>query len=143
MMSKLIHTIETTLLSSEFVQSNYDLEYQSLTDAAYKYVGLFLSDEDDDKLHDLAEEFTSNALNIGEEFVHILYALILKFDWVARYSDHLAYVTLLIFINDTWFLFDAVIIGKLKIEKTKSWKLNRLFIARLLHPHPTPPPPES
>ena len=66
MMSKLIHTIESTLISSQFVQSNYDLEYQSLTDAAYKYVGLFLSDEDDDKLHDLAEEFTSNALNIGE-----------------------------------------------------------------------------
>lgn len=65
MMSKLIHTLESTLVSSTFVQTNYELEYQSLTDAAYKYVGLFLSDADDDKLHDLAEEFTSNALKIG------------------------------------------------------------------------------
>lgn len=65
-MLKLLQTIESTIVSSQNVKSSYDLEYQSLTDAAYKYVGLFLSDADDDKLHDLADEICANAVKIGE-----------------------------------------------------------------------------
>lgn len=65
-MRKLLQTVESTVVSSSNVKSSYDLEYQSLTDAAYKYVGLFLSDEDDDKLHELAEEICANAVKIGE-----------------------------------------------------------------------------
>ena len=64
-MPKLLQTIESTVVSSSNVKSTYELEYQSLTDAAYKYVGLFLSDADDDKLHDLADEICANALKIG------------------------------------------------------------------------------
>lgn len=65
-MPKLLQSIESTVLSSAHVKSTYELEYQSLTDDAYKYIGLFLSDPDDDKLHDLADEICANAVKIGK-----------------------------------------------------------------------------
>lgn len=64
-MPKLLQVIESTIASCEYVKSNYELEYQSLTDDAYRYVGLFLSDSDDDTLHDLADVIYANADKIG------------------------------------------------------------------------------
>ena len=64
-MSQLLQAVEQTLATSESVQTNYELEYQSLTDTAYKYVGLFLSDADDDRLHNLVDELRLQTAKLG------------------------------------------------------------------------------
>lgn len=66
-MLKFVQAVESVLLTSDNVQSSYDLEYQSLHDTQYKYVGLFLSDDDDNKLHDLADELAISSKQFGKQ----------------------------------------------------------------------------
>lgn len=65
-MYKFVQIIENVIQTSDNVKTTYELEYQSLQDTMYKYVGLFVSDADDDKLHDLADEIAAECDKIGK-----------------------------------------------------------------------------